>query len=342
MNLNFEGVVLPHSIRVAVEGGAMRFREIALPDEIRVALEDGATLVISISGGKDSIALLYVLVALYHYYGWRGKIVAVHADLGKMEWKYSLPLCERICHELEIELIVVRRPQGDLLREIKDRALKLKGQNKPPFPSAQQRYCTADQKRTPIDKVLRAAPFPSAQQRYCTSHHKQQQIDKVLRKTPTVVISAEGIRANESPARRRKPAWEYRTQICTRTRTAYTWRPLHDWTEEDVWQACGTSLAELNRRRQLYREGRYEEAFRGWKFHPAYILGNLRVSCAMCVLGSKGDITNGARYNRELHGELVQIERDSGYTFRVDLALASLSLEDVPPVVTALLGELYG
>ncbi len=296
-----------------------------IPEPIQTALADGATLAISISGGKDSQAMLYALVAEHRRRQWPGPVFAVHAHLGRMEWPQTLAHCETICAEMKIPLLVVKRPQGDLLQEMQDRMEKLRGQNKPHWPSSAARYCTADQKRAQIDRVLRAAPFPDSKNRYCTSHHKTNQIDKVLR-THQVIISAEGLRAAESLARAKRPVWEHRQQICTRQRTAYTWRPLLHWSEDDVWAQMGTSRVDLERCQELYRLGRHAEAFDGWRAHPAYVMGNHRLSCAICVLASRSDIANGARHNPALYQALVQMELESGFSFRQDLRLADLAL----------------
>lgn len=296
---------------------------ITMPEPIQSALDQGATLAISISAGKDSQAMLYALTQERNRQGWSGEVFAVHAHLGRMEWPQTLAHCEAICADVGIPLIVVNRPQGDLLQEMQDRMEKLRGQSKPHWPSSAARYCTADQKRGQIDKVLRAAPFPDSKNRYCTSHHKTNQIDKALR-AHEVIISAEGLRAAESAARAKRPAWEYRQQICTRQRTAFTWRPLLHWSTDAVWQAIGTSTAELQARRQRYRQGQTQEALDGWPAHPAYVMGNQRLSCAICVLASRSDILNGARHNPELYHALVEMEEQSGFSFRQDLKLADL------------------
>jgi 3'-phosphoadenosine 5'-phosphosulfate sulfotransferase (PAPS reductase)/FAD synthetase len=302
---------------------------IETPAEIQDALAAGATLVVSVSGGKDSQAMLMAVMAEHRRQMWPGDVLAIHAHLGRMEWPQTLAHCEAMCAAAGVPLTVVSRPQGDLLQEMWDRVEKLRGTGKPPFPDAKNRYCTSDQKRNQIDRVLRAAPFPDSKNRYCTSHHKTNQIDKELRKH-TVIISAEGIRADESPARSKRPVWEYRQQICTKQRTAYTWRPLLHWTEADVWEQIGHTTEDVQRRRELYRQGDHGAAFDGWRTHPAYVVGNQRLSCAMCVLASRADITNGARHNPELYAELVRMEQESGFSFRQDLNLGSLFSSSAP------------
>jgi 3'-phosphoadenosine 5'-phosphosulfate sulfotransferase (PAPS reductase)/FAD synthetase len=249
-----------------------------IPPVIQQALEEGAALYLSSSAGKDSQALGGALRAAHKQYGWSGPVFAVHADLGRAEWPQTKAHCQKLADAWGVPLIVVSRPQGDLVQEIEDRMHKLAGE-KPHWPSAQNRYCTSDQKRGQIDKVLRAPHWPSATNRYCTSHHKQNQIDKVYR-AHRVVISAEGIRAEESPARARKQAMGIRVAITSqrlkdmapeealrertgKERAAFTWYPLFHWTIEDVWAACGTSSADLARRQELYRAGAEEEALDG-------------------------------------------------------------------------------
>lgn len=317
-------------------------KDLEIPPVIRQALEEGAALALSLSGGKDSQAELIRVTEAFRANGWLGPLFAIHAHLGRAEWKETLPFCEKLCADLDLPFVVVSRPQGDLVQEIKDRMEKLAGRDIPHWPSSASRYCTSDQKRGPIDKVLRAPTphWPSSQTRYCTSHHKTNQADKVYREH-RVVISAEGVRGQESRDRSKKRAVTLRKSITAKPllgmevgeamaaregkqRVAINWYPLFDWTLEEVWNACGTSGADLTRRRELFKAGQEETAMDGWPCHPAYVWGNERLSCAICVLASRNDITNGARRNPELYETYVEMERKSGYTFRQDLALATL------------------
>ncbi|HEY1015323.1 MAG TPA: phosphoadenosine phosphosulfate reductase family protein [Herpetosiphonaceae bacterium] len=292
-------------------------REINLPDDVRAVLAAGAALVVSISGGKDSQALLAALATAHREYSWPGPLVAVHAHLGRAEWPQTMEHCRRICAGAGVPLEIVERSTGgDLVDRWRERMHALAGTGKPFWSSAQQRYCTSDMKRGPINNLLR---------RY------------------KLVVSAEGVRADESPNRARKPVAQIRTEItaaglCARPvaeslayrsfaqRLALTWYPLHDWSEADVWEACGTSLADLERRRALHAGGMEFHALDGWPGHPAYVFGNQRLSCALCILASRNDLQNGARHNPALYRELVAMEQQSGWTFRADLALSSLEV----------------
>jgi 3'-phosphoadenosine 5'-phosphosulfate sulfotransferase (PAPS reductase)/FAD synthetase len=187
---------------------------IYLPETISRALKLGAALIVSISGGKDSQAMLMALIIEYVKHGWTGPIYALHCDLGRAEWPESLPMCQKMATIAGVNLQVVRRPQGDLVQEIEDRMHKLNGTGRPFWPSSSARYCTSDHKRDQANKELRQAkPFwPSAAARYCTSHHKTNQADKEFRNFP-LVISAEGIRAEESDFRAKKQPVSLRKQI---------------------------------------------------------------------------------------------------------------------------------
>ena len=45
----------------------------------------------------------------------------MHSDLGRIEWKDSLPTCERLADLTGLELLVVRREKGDMVDRWKQR-----------------------------------------------------------------------------------------------------------------------------------------------------------------------------------------------------------------------------
>lgn len=267
-------------------------RTITLPARIEQALIKGAALAISVSGGKDSQAMLSALTRLYQERGFAGPIFAIHADLGRIEWTGSLAHVEQMARAAGVPLTVVRRSDGrDMIDhwEARGQRLAQQGKRARPWSDASNRFCTSDMKRDPIDKVLREYSY---------------------------VISAEGIRADESPARAKKPIWKMRGRICTAQRVAMTWNPILDWSTEDVLAECGTSTADLARRQALHRAGRQAEALDGWPLHYVYVLGNRRLSCSFCVLACAGDLENAARYQPETLKTLVEMETRFGFDFQ--------------------------
>lgn len=271
-------------------------RPVIVPPEIGAALDGGAMLVVSMSGGKDSHALLAALAPLARDRAWN--ICAVHADLGRAEWPETEAFVPELARRYGVQLHVVRRDRGDLFARFEEREAALAGTGKPFWPSSQARYCTSDLKRDPINKLLRT--------------------------WSGVVVSAEGVRWQESDTRAKKPCWDSRDAITTQTRSGVTWNAIVDWSLDDVWEAIGTSAAELDRRRELYAAGDTVAALDGWPAHPAYVYGNERLSCAFCILGSKNDLTVAARHLPDKLEYLVSLERRSGFTFKGKQSLADI------------------
>lgn len=90
-------------------------KKIALPPEMEAALNDGASLVVSISGGKDSDAMCELLPALHTARGWTGRLILVHADLKDSEWSMTCQYVRRRAVELGLPLHVIIRAHGSLL-----------------------------------------------------------------------------------------------------------------------------------------------------------------------------------------------------------------------------------
>lgn len=78
-----------------------------------LADRDNTAVAIGVSGGKDSCAAAIATVEHLRHVGHEGPVVLIHSDLGRVEWKDSLPTCERLAERLGVELMVVRRAAGD-------------------------------------------------------------------------------------------------------------------------------------------------------------------------------------------------------------------------------------
>lgn len=277
-------------------------------------------LSISVSGGKDSQALALRLCDLRQLYGWTGHAEVVHADLGRAEWPQTPGHVERIAADADLPLVIVRRAKGDLVQRIEERAQTVA--SGPAWPSAAMRYCTSDLKRGPIQKRLRQHGGTA------------------------LVIDAIGLRADESAARARRAPVEISRAVTGKAyhsmtpaealaqhlkrpkgRLVLSWYPLLDWSEGHVWSQVGTSTYALEGRRERYRTGDTQRALAGWPAHPAYVMGNSRLACALCVLASRADLENGVRHNRALAEHYAALEKRSGYTFRQDLSITELLAE---------------
>jgi len=149
--------------------------------------------------------------------------------------------------------------------------------------------------------------WPSSKVRYCTSDLKRAPISRWIRNAyPTgKVVCAMGLRAEESSTRAKKRNVTIREDCTAPTlnRLTLNWLPIHDWTTNDVWD-CIRQHGDIA--------------------HPAYALGNTRLSCACCVLTSVNDLLNGAVHNPDTYRELCRIEAVTGYSFRKDFWLSDL------------------
>lgn len=183
-------------------------------------LTDYDIILINTSAGKDSQAMMDYLVRQAEIQGVsKDRLIAVHADLGRVEWKGTAELAERQAKTYGLRFEKIARPQGDLLDHIEARGK---------FPSSQARFCTSDHKRDQIGKIL-------------TRLHRDSG------KTELRILNCQGIRAQESHARAKKEAFKRDTRNSTKTRTVDIWYPIFDWTEEEVWARIKASGVEHHR-----------------------------------------------------------------------------------------------
>ena len=191
--------------------------EVFAPPEIN--LHDWDLVLLNTSAGKDSQTLINQVVKQAHRQGYPlTSMVAVHADLGRMEWPGTRQLAEAQAAHHGIEFHVVSRPQGDLLDEVRQRGR---------WPSPSVRYCTAHHKRGQIAKLI-------------TRLHRQ----RALPGQHFRLLNCLGFRSQESSARANRKPLESNRYLTTKSRTVWNWLPIHHWTEDQVWadiKASGVS-----------------------------------------------------------------------------------------------------
>lgn len=78
-------------------------------------IDEGDKIAIGISGGKDSLALLYSLAGLRKFYPKKFEIIALTADLGFGE--FDLSEIRKLCEELEVEYYVIKTDIAKILSE---------------------------------------------------------------------------------------------------------------------------------------------------------------------------------------------------------------------------------
>ena len=77
-------------------------------------VQDGDKIAIGVSGGKDSLALLYALTGLQKFIPEKIQLVAVTVDLGFGE--FQTERVKELCKKLEIEYHVVKTQIADILK----------------------------------------------------------------------------------------------------------------------------------------------------------------------------------------------------------------------------------
>ncbi len=294
----------PQVLRAIPSISAQRF-DVTRDPLIDMALSGHAPVYVGVSGGKDSQALAYRVQAYLEAIGHCGPRALIHSDLGRIEWRDSASVCERLAERLGWELVTVRRPAGDMVDRWQAR-----------WTANVERYRT-------LSCVKLIMPWSSAAQRFCTSELKTQVIARAIRaRHPTgPVVSAVGLRWEESAARAHQPVAKCDKALSRARGIGLTWNAIIHWPRQDVLDyiaQCGGVL------------------------HEAYrIYGSSRVSCAFCVLASRGDLHAAARCddNAAVYRELISLEVRSTFSFQSGNWLGDVAPGLLVPALRAQLAE---
>ncbi|NQZ57499.1 MAG: phosphoadenosine phosphosulfate reductase family protein [Lentisphaeraceae bacterium] len=155
-------------------------------------------------------------------------------------------------------------------------------------------------KKTFIDMVLKRGMWPSAAFRTCTSDLKTSVINKAIRhhikehSLNGIVVNCMGIRAQESSNRAKKVAFQHIPQHSKAGRQWFNFYPIFDMSQDEVFATIRAA---------------------GEEPHFAYKRGMTRLSCCMCILSSKADLTLGAKLNSDTYARYVAIEKVIDHTF---------------------------
>lgn len=264
---------------------------VATTPEIDDLLARNAVVAFGVSGGKDSVAGVIATHRHLERIGHTGPRVAIHADLGRVEWSQSLFKCQEVAANLGWEFVVVNRAAGDMM----DRWL-VRWENNV------SRY----QELSCVQLIL---PWSTPAMRFCTSELKTSVIRSALKKRFPMhdIVNATGVRREESPNRAKAPVAKYEPQATRKGFMGYTWNPILEAKLEDVWALI---------------------ASRGLEPHEAYTKYALsRVSCVFCVMSSAGDLYNSstAGENLAIYREMVDLEVASTFAFQSGKWLADVN-----------------
>ncbi|UKY38466.1 phosphoadenosine phosphosulfate reductase family protein [Pantoea dispersa] len=234
--------------------------------------EQNAMNLVSISGGKDSLAqwLLAIENGATH--------LPVFADTG-----HEHPQTMEYLDYLESKLGNIKRVKADFSRRIENKRKFIA--EKWPVSLTEECGMSSDQAAEAIERALSLLSatgnpfldlcmwkgrFPSTKARFCTFELKHEpikvQVVEPLIESGTKVISWQGVRAQESPARAALAEWEEGMDIGPRLAI---YRPILKWTHDEVF-----ALAKRH----------------GIKPNPLYLQGCSRVGCMPCIHARKSEL----------------------------------------------------
>ena len=184
------------------------------PDDPVLDLGAYDWVLINTSAGKDSQAMLDYLVELADSQGvGRSRLIAVHCDLGRVEWEGTRELAGEQAAHYGLRFEVVRnRNWADLLERIESRGK---------WPDAKNRYCTSEFKTAQVKRLATRLVAETS----------------VLGR-PVRILNCLGLRAEESPTRAKKAQFrhlEARSGWSNTKRSVDEWLPIHSWGLADVW-----------------------------------------------------------------------------------------------------------
>ncbi|CCH01285.1 hypothetical protein FAES_3276 [Fibrella aestuarina BUZ 2] len=266
---------------------------VALTPEIESLLAKNAPVAIGVSGGKDSGAAVWAVVNHLNQIGHTGPRLLIHADLGRIEWADSLPICQQLADLFGLELVVVRRPAGGMVER---------------WMSRWDGNCTRYADLACVKLIM---PWSSPANRFCTSELKTAIISRELtRRFPGQrIVSVSGIRRQESSKRAQKPICSEQARLTVKTlgTSGVDWNAIIEWKLDHVWNC---------------------HKWHNLPIHEAYSTYNMtRVSCCFCIMSSLPDLLRsaGCEANQDVYRELVDLEIASTYAFHEDTWLGDVA-----------------
>ena len=235
--------------------------DLYIPPECRDMIRRGALIAVSHSGGKDSQSMTILLARTVP----RDQLVVVHAPLGQVEWPGTVEHIENTM-PAGVPLIMARVASGKSLLEM----IEERGR----FPGPRTRFCTRSAKISPIERELR---------HYLKAHPR----------FGGRIVSAVGIRRDESNARSKRIPWARSDRNSRAGREWFDWLPIFDLSTDDVFR--------------IIRDA-------GQSPHWVYAEGMSRCSCSLCLFSSKSDICRAAELRPDLYQRYAALEERIGHT----------------------------
>ncbi|KKM14265.1 hypothetical protein LCGC14_1707910 [marine sediment metagenome] len=296
-------------------------------------------IIVAFSGGKDSTAcVLHLLdqgvdpdkIELWHH------LVDGREGSTLMDWPVTEDYCRKLAKALGLPIFFSWK-EGGFEREM----LKKQQRTAPNhFEHIEDNVIECGIAGGTRGKVTTREKFPQVSAdlsvRWCSAYLKIDVCTMAIKNqerfinASTLVVSGE--RAEESPARENYKEFEIdradtRTQKSKRRRVD-RWRPVHKWTEKQVW-----AIIERH----------------GIMPHPAYRLGWGRLSCMSCIFGSNSQWASVNMIAPDHINTIAEYERKFGVTIHrtesvLDRIANASPYKSIDPTIaaTALRREYYG
>lgn len=270
-------------------------------------------IIFSFSGGKDSLAC--VLHLLEQHPELRGRMEMWHHDVdGRegerfMDWPVTPAYCRAVAGALELPLFFQWKI-GGFEREMLRQDERTQGVR------YEDRTDGHINELPPSDrgKLATRRKFPQVSAdlsvRWCSAYLKIDVAKRVIKKEfrgeldkPVKVLMVTGERAEESSSRSRYAEFESLSE--TRRRHFHQWRPVHKWSERQVW-----------------------DIIERWRInpHPAYHLGWGRVSCAACIFGNADQWASVKELLPDVFEKVANYEVEFGTTIHRDKSVRQQAL----------------
>ncbi|WP_052069534.1 phosphoadenosine phosphosulfate reductase domain-containing protein [Streptacidiphilus albus] len=238
-------------------------------------LRDADAYVWNNSGGKDSAASLH-LWATTATEEMLERTVVLHLDLGDAEWGGVPVLAADQAAAYGLPFEVRRRERGGLLDLVRARGR---------WPGPSTPFCRSYLKRDVARKFYTELTSRLA-----------------IPGRPAHIVTALGVRAAESPVRRRRQAVAVDRGASSGRRQITTWLPIHELSTDAVWKTVRDS---------------------GIPPHPAY--QHLpRLSCKLCPFAGRRHLITAARLAPDTALDYALVEDEIGQPFRRDLSMAEI------------------
>ena len=266
-------------------------------------LEDYDVLVVSFSGGKDSLACVLHLLELGVP---RHKIELWHQSVDGdprapsrlFDWPVTEDYCRAVAAELGIAIYFQWKEGGYQAELLKVNELTKPGRFEMPNGQIGEGGGKATARNKPRTRMMFPQQSADLQTRWCSSSLKIEPADKVFTNDPRfrsgafVIIGGE--RREESANRGLYAAVE-KHAATTQTRKVDRWRPILDWREGDVW-------AIIKRH--------------GLRPHPAYEVGFGRCSCMPCIFSNADQWATIKQIAPEIFEKIGALESVFGKTIK--------------------------